>query len=121
MILFGLKSLFINVPLEKTICIVLRRIYTKYELKTSLNQKEMTCFVSRMFISPVTDKVVFWLGDIFMIELAMPLIPNLSKINFWRWYVDGTICFIKIRLIEYITSVLNGFKKNHSIYQWTWK
>ena len=42
MILFGLKSLFINVPLEKTIYIVLRRIYTKYELKTSLNQKEMT-------------------------------------------------------------------------------
>ena len=23
-----------------------------------------------------------------------------------------TICFIKIRLIEYITSVLNGFRKN---------
>ena len=120
MILFGLKSLFINVPLEKTIYIVLRRIYTKYELK-ALNQKEMTCFVSRMFFSPVTDKEVFWLGDIFMIELAISLIPNLSKINFWRCYVDGTICFIKIRLIEYVTSVLNGFKKKHSIYQWTWK
>lgn len=121
MILFGLKSLLINVPLENTIYIVLRRIYTKYELKTSFNQKEMTCFVSRMFISLVTDKLVFWLGDIFMIELAISLIPNLSKINFWRCYVDGTICFIKIRLIEYITLVLNSFRKKHSIYQWTWK
>ena len=52
------------------------------------------------------------LAEIFMIELEKSLIPNLSKIKFWRRYVDDTICFVKIGSIEYIRSVLNSFHKN---------
>ena len=52
------------------------------------------------------------LAEIFMIELEKSLIPNLSKIKFWRRYVDDTICFVKIGSIEYIRSVLNSFHIN---------
>ena len=35
------------------------------------------------------------LAGTFMTELENSLIPNLSKINFWRCYVDDIICFVK--------------------------
>ena len=41
MVSFDVKSLFTNVPLETTIHIILRRIYTNNELTTSLTKKEM--------------------------------------------------------------------------------
>ena len=45
-----------------------------------------------------------------MIELEKSLVSELtSYINYWKRYVDDTICFIKIDYVEYISSVLNGF------------
>ena len=41
MVSFDIKSLFTNVPLETTIEIILRRIYTNHELTSSLVKKEM--------------------------------------------------------------------------------
>ena len=41
MVSFDVKSLFTNVPLETTIEIILRRIYTNHELTSSLVKKEM--------------------------------------------------------------------------------
>ena len=38
---FDVKSLFTNVPLETTIEIILRTIYTNHELTSSLVKKEM--------------------------------------------------------------------------------
>ena len=38
---FDVKSLFTNVPLDRTIDIVLRRIYDKHELQTSITRSEM--------------------------------------------------------------------------------
>ena len=52
------------------------------------------------------------LADIFMIELKWSLIPNLSKVKFWRRYVDNTVYFVKIGSIEYIRSVLSSFHIN---------
>ena len=40
MVSFDVKSPFANVPLETTIDIILRRIYTNHELTTSLTKKE---------------------------------------------------------------------------------
>ena len=51
-------------------------------------------------------------ANILMIELEKSLIPNLSKIKFWRRYVNDSICFVKIGSIEYVISVLNIFYKN---------
>ena len=41
MVSFDVKSLFTNVPLETTVEIILRRIYTNHELTSSLVKKEM--------------------------------------------------------------------------------
>ena len=41
MVSFDVKLLFTNVPLETTIDIILRKIYTNHELATSLTKKEV--------------------------------------------------------------------------------
>ena len=38
---FNVKSLFTNVPLDRTIDTVLRKIYDKHELETSITRSEM--------------------------------------------------------------------------------
>ena len=52
------------------------------------------------------------IADIFMTELEKSLVPNLSKIKFWRRYVNNSICFVKIGSIEYKIPVLNSFHKS---------
>ena len=53
------------------------------------------------------------LFDIFMIELETSLLPKLTDcMQFWKRYVDDTICFIKVRSVNYILSVLNSFDIN---------
>ena len=53
------------------------------------------------------------LSDIFMIELETSFIPELTDcIEFWKRYIDDTICFIKFRSVNYILSVLNSFNVN---------
>ena len=127
MVSFDVKSLFTNVPLETTVDIILRRIYTNHEL-TTLTKKEMKellllytknvhfTFNGQIYIQidgvAMGSPLAPLLADIFMIELERSLIPNLQKITFWRRYVDGTICLVKIGSIEYIRSVLNSYRKN---------
>ena len=128
MVSFDVKSLFTNVPLETTIDIILRRIYTNHELTTSLTKKEMKellllctknvhfTFNGQIYIQvdgvAMGSPLAPLLADIFMIELERSRIPNLQKITFWRRYVDDTICFVKIGSTEYIRSVLNSFHTN---------
>ena len=38
---FDVKSLFTNVPLDRTIDIILKRIYDKHEITTNTGRKEM--------------------------------------------------------------------------------
>ena len=53
------------------------------------------------------------LSDIFMIELETSLLPELTDyIQFWKGYVDDTICFIKVGSINYVLSLLNSFNVN---------
>ena len=39
---FNVKSLFTKIPIDQTIDIILRRIYDKHELQTSVARLEMT-------------------------------------------------------------------------------
>ena len=41
MVLFDVKSLFTNVPLERTIQVVFKRIYEKHEASTNVTKQEM--------------------------------------------------------------------------------
>ena len=129
MVPFDVKSLFANVPLDRTIDIVLRRIYDKHELQTSIARSEMKkllilCaknvhFTFDNVIKVQNDGMAMGsplrpvLSDIFMIELETSLSPELiDYIQFWKRYVDDTICFIKAGSVNYILSVLNSFDMN---------
>ena len=128
MVSFDVKSLFTNVPLDRTIDIIWKKIYEKNEIVTSITKNEIKemlilctenayfTFECRTYVQ--TDGVAMGsplgpvLADIFMIELKNWLLPNLVKyIIFWKQYVDDTICFVKIGTTKFIISVLNSFKK----------
>ena len=129
MVPFDVKSLFTNVPRDRLTDIVLRRIYDKHELQTSITRSEMKellilCtknvhFTFDNVIKVQKDGVAMGsplgpvLSDIFMIELETSLLPELTYyIRFWKRYVDDTICFIKVGSVNYILSVLNSFDVN---------
>ena len=128
MVSFDVKSLFTNVPLDRTIDIIWKKIYEKNEIVTSITKNEIKemlilctenvyfTFECRTYVQ--TDGVAMGsplgpvLADIFMIELENWLLPNLVKyIIFWKQYVDDTICFVKIGTTKFIISVFNNFKK----------
>ena len=91
---FDVKSLFINVSLDRRIDIVLRRIYDKHELQTSITRSEMKellilCtknvhFTFDNVIKVQNDGVAMGsplgpvLSDIFMIELETSFLPELT-------------------------------------------
>ena len=53
------------------------------------------------------------LADIFMIELGKRILPELTEcIKNWKRYVDGTISFVKLGTINYITTKLKSFDNN---------
>ena len=123
MVSFDVKSLFTNVPLDRTIDIILKKIYEKNEIVTSITKNEIKemlilctgnvhfTFECRTYVQTDGEAMGSPLGpalaDIFMIELE-----NLVKyITFWKQYVDDTICFVKIGTTEFIISVFNSFKK----------
>ena len=92
MVSFDVKSLFTNVPLDRTIDIVLRRIYDKHELQTSITRSEMKellilCtknvhFTFDNVIKVQNDGVAMGsplgpvFSDIFMTELKHPFYQN---------------------------------------------
>ena len=86
MVSFDVKSLFTNVPLDRTIQLVLKRIYEKHEISTNITKQER-----KEMLILCTNIPVLW-----------------EYLNFWKQYVDDTICFVKtytitIHYIHYIT------------------
>ena len=129
MVSFDVKSLFTNIPLDRIIGIILKRIFDKQELQTTMTKKELkelliVCtknvhftFGGKTFVQ--SDGVAMgsplgqMLADIFMVELENTLVPTLTDyIKFWKRYLDNTICFVKMGSVEYIVSVLNSFDAN---------
>ena len=94
MISFDVKNLFTNVPLDKTIKIILRKIYQERMLDTNIPQKEMEkllylCtkhvhFSCGSKICIQLDRVAMGsplgpvLANIFMTELEIAMIPSLG-------------------------------------------
>ena len=129
MVSFDVESLFSNVPLDRTIELILRRIYDHKELETSITKseiKEMLTLCTKNFhftynrnIFVQTDGVAMGsflgrvLADIFMTELEKTLLPDIyiRYIKFWRRYVDDTISYVKIDSIKHVLCLLNSFDK----------
>ena len=135
MVSFDVKSLFTNVPSEKTIDIILRRIYHDKEININITKKDMRdllllctknvhfTFECQIYIQidgvAAGPPLAPVLADIFMVELERIVVPTLAThLRFWRRYVDDTICFVKTGSIEYILSVINNF---HEKIQFTYE
>ena len=130
MVSFDVKSLFTNVPLDRTIDIILGRVYDHKELDTSITKSEMKemltlCtknvhFTYNRKIFVQTDSVAMGslLGrvsaDIFMTELEKALLRDIyiHHIKCWKRYVDDTISYVKIGSVKHVLCLLNSFDEN---------
>ena len=126
MISFDVVSLFTNVPLERTIEIILEKVYTKKLINTKIPRNKM-----KSLLYLCTKDVHFTFDDetyqqvdgvmmgsplgplfanVFMCELENTLIPKLkNEINTWTRYVDDTFAFIDPNKIEHVKNTLNSF------------
>ena len=123
---FDVSSLFSNVPLDYTIEVILRKIYTEKLIKTKLKKQQFKellelctkelhfSFNGEMFRQ--VDGVAMGsplgpvLANIFMAELESQLIPKLShNLSVWFRYVDDTFTIIRDGEIENVKNVLNSF------------
>ena len=124
-------SLFTNVPLKKTVNIILKRIYNEKQIPTSLSKRSLkklildTCqktafsFNNKMYeqldgvsmggsLGPV-------LANIIMTECEKAIVDKLIEdgiIKFYIRYVDDTLLVIKRTDISYVLNKFNSFDDN---------
>ena len=126
---FDVKSLFTNVPLKKTIEIILRKVYDENLIQTEIPRKEMEellliCtqnvhFTFNGSVYQQIDGVAMGsplgpvIAGIFMVELENTIVPTLrDSLLFWKRYVDDTLCFVKKGSRDFVMSTLNNFHGN---------
>ena len=132
---FDVISLFTNVPLDATIDIILKLIYDNKEIITTINKREMkkliklctkdvhfnfdgTTYVQKDGVA-MDSPLAPVLAGIFMVELERVVVPKLShQLQFWKRYVDDTICFVRNGCQEFVLSCLNSF---HNSIQFTYE
>ena len=128
MISFDVVSLFTNVPLNKTIDIILRKVYDEKKIKTKIKKCDMrnllylcTKDVPFMFNGELylqIDGVMMGsplgaiFANIFMCELENSLIPTIPELKRWSRYVDDTFAFIKTGKEKHVLEKLNGFHQD---------
>ena len=128
---FDVKSLFTNVPLQKTVNIILDRIYNKKIMTTTLKKQTL-----KKLILDTCSKTVFSCGgviyeqidgvsmraclgpvlaNIIMTELELVVVDkmvNSGLIKFYGRYVDGTLLLVKTENVDNIMKAFNKFHKN---------
>ena len=126
MISFDVVSLFTNVPLEKTIDIIMKKVYQEKRIKTKIKPEKLRTllylctkeghFTFNGEIYVQVDGVMMGsplgslIANIFMCELENDIIPTMSeKLNSWSRYVDDTFAFAKPSEVEDIHRKLNGY------------
>ena len=127
MISFDVKNLFTNIPLNKTIKIILRNVYQERILNTSIPQKEMEKLIylctkrvdfsysGKIYIQ--LDGVAIGsplgpaLASIFLTKLEIAMIASLGNyLQNWKQFVDDTFAFVLPDKI--IVNQLNSFDEN---------
>ena len=120
-------SLFTNVPLRKTIDIILRKVYDEKLIRTEIPKKNLEkllllctqdkpfTFDNKMYVQ-VDGVMGSPLGplfaNIFMSELENSIIPTLgNKVLHWKRYVDDTFAFNKPDTADEIQHILNSFNE----------
>ena len=128
---FDVTSLFTNVPLKRTIDIIVDRVYNKKLIKTNLTKTSLrklikdtctkTVFSANNILYEQLDGVSMGsslgpvLANIIMTELEdiiiKPLI-NDNTISFYSRYVDDTLLLVKPEDIQRLHDALNSFDPN---------
>ena len=127
---FDAISLFTNVPLAKTIDIILKRVYNEKLVTTNLTKRTM-----KKLLKDACSKTAFTLNDkiykqidgvslgsplgpllanVFMTELEKDIIQKLIDKNFIKFYiryVDDTLLLVKDEVIDPLLKELNSYKK----------
>ena len=128
---FDVTSLFINVPLKRTVNIILNRIYVDKVIPATLQTgtmkklildactKTVFSFNSKFYkqINGVSMGSPFWpvLANIIMTELESTIVKELvdkSLVKLYMRYVNDTLLLVKDKDINYIQKRLNSFDKN---------
>ena len=129
MISFDVKSLFTKYSLDKTIEIILQRIYNRNEIARQITKKVMKEFsflctkevhlaYSNGIYQQNDDAVMrsllgLVLAGIFMVELETSIIPYLgSSLLKWKRYVGDTFRYVKVGTVNDTVNKLNGFNQN---------
>ena len=126
MISFDVVSLFTNVPLEKTIDIILRKVYREKLIKTKIKREDLKnllylctkeghfTFNGETFIQ--TDGVMMGsplgslIANIFMCELENNLVPTMNnELEEWTRYVDDTFALIDPDATQRVLQKLNSY------------
>ena len=118
---FDVESLFTNVPIKKTIDVILTRIYNDHTTSTNLNICTKTAFSFNNITYEQKDSVSMGssLGpvmvNIIISELENKVIKPLindGNINFYCQYVEDTILVVKPHDLRRIHKLLKSFDKN---------
>ena len=125
MVSFDVVSLFTNVPLDKTIEIILRKVYDEKKIVTKIKREEL----KRLLILCTKGVAFSFNGDlyiqvegvmmgsplgalfanIFMAELENKIVPRLQDLSSWNRYVDDTFAFVKQGKEKAIQEELNKY------------
>ena len=128
---FDVESLFTNVPLNKTVNIILDRVYKDKLISTTLTRRTLkklildsckkTVFTFNNKLYEQTDGVSMGsslgpvLANIIMTELEKHVVSKLIKnnvIKFYARYVDDTLVLVKRNDIDDVLKKLNSFLKD---------
>ena len=128
---FDVKSLFTNVPLNKTIQVILDRVYNKKQITTTLKKRTLkklildtcskTAFSFGGTIYEQKDGVSMGaslgpvLANIIMTELERVVVDRLIQsgtIKFYARYVDDTLLLVKPEDVNGILQEFNEFHRN---------
>ena len=123
--------MFTNVPLPKTVNIILGRVYNQELIKSTLSKNvlkklildtcQKTVFTFNNIIYEQKDGVTMGvslgpvLANIIMTECEKVIVDNLVKEGtkkFYIRYVDETLLLVKRQDIDEVLKAFNGFDKN---------
>ena len=111
MVSFDVKSLFTNVPLEKTIEITLERTSDRKEIKTQITRPEMKelLILCTKNVHFMFDNQVYQQND--GMAMGSPLLPVLNWMVFmilnWKRFVDDTLVMLRmVALIQYYQNLI---------------
>ena len=128
---FDIQSLFTNVPLNRTIKIILDRIYDQNQIQTTLKKRTLkklisdccskTAFSFGNEIYKQTDGVSMGsslgpvLANIILTEFEKTVVQeliNCGTIKYYKRYVDDTLLLIKPSNIPALLKIFNKFDEN---------